>query len=177
MIPFPTYEDKESKEQDFYGAANGLPFIPIPKCGHTTITQCTRHFRMIPYEEALSAEKVYVVLRNPVSRIRSAYENIWKGLFGEPPLTAWWCRVRERPHLDYHTAPYDYFLDGFKNLELLRLEDIDVWWPVLKRSYPRSFGPLRIRNSTPKEVVLPDEMVAEIEEVYADDLALWRSIG
>jgi hypothetical protein len=77
--------------------------------------------------------------------------------------------------MDYHTSPYNFFLDGYKNLEILRLEDIDVWWPVYKRRYPKSFGPLARRNSSKGVIKVPEDIKEEIESVYADDLALWRS--
>jgi hypothetical protein len=121
------------------------------------------------------------IIRHPVERLISAYHFGWlKKHKASPDFETWWDYVKSKPTTwDLHTMPTVEILEG-TNPEIFRLEEIYDWWPTLERRWPFAFGfgPLGRTNMRRYEKIsLPPALEDEVKEKYAEDLALWLSVG
>lgn len=76
--------------------------------------------------------------------------------------------------LDGHTAPQHCFLP--ERVDFIgRVEALSDGWAFLRRRFPW-LAPIRVLNASNPPAV-PAEIRQRLEELYAEDLALWKSAG
>jgi hypothetical protein len=109
--------------------------------------------------------------------MRSAYQFAWYRRGTGIPLEEWWAFVKENKTFDMHVIPYAVTLRNVAN-EYGRLEEMAQWWEIMKGRYPWAFKHYpdkKVNAAKGDHVEIPPWMAREIEEVFAEDLALWEA--
>jgi len=149
-----------------------MAFLLVPKCGSTSIRRTLPHLHATSRWKTRDFNVRIGVVRHPINRMASAWRYGWSMI----PFEEWWAHVRTDPSWDFHTKPYADILKTDAT-EILRLEDIRVWWPRLRRQHPRDVdSDLQWHNASSVKDTIPPEILShadEICEVYKADLNIW----
>lgn len=108
--------------------------LAVPKCGSTTIRSAIGQWRTtktaLPLDEAAAYGTRIAVIRNPVTRLRSAWNHIWKQHSWDEFVD----HVLADPDWDIHTARYAERAE-LANV-LLTTEMLDHGWTMLREVFP-----------------------------------------
>ena len=153
-------------------------FLRVPKVASTAMSYYlnSKGAKALGREEALKHPDRVAFLRHPVERLKSAYRFGWvKRNMQVLPFDLWWQEVRLNPSFDVHTMPQSVILQSHAT-ETYQLEEIGLWWGALAAKYPFALDarePARANESPSEAVSVPDDVYAEIMEIYAEDYTRW----
>jgi len=140
-------------------------YIPIPKCGTSSLRHCFPDWRADDHFEGDPANG-WAVIRHPVDRWFSAMAETAREPERPYDMLLDETRATGRFQFDNHSAPQSNYVRAFPNVELVRLENAAgyVW-----ERYGR-----RMTWKNAKTWDVADDLVPAIEEHYRRDLELWN---
>jgi hypothetical protein len=166
---------KREELSDYVCESGNFAYLAVDKCRSSVFKAaffeeghppCSR-------EEARKAITRLAVIQDPRDRIISAWRINWPKVSWED----WWLEISKNPWLDASTSPYSSILTS-DSTDLFALEDIAVWWPLIRRRFPSTATfeyPVSARKIIHKKlpkIVL--DSFKDIERVYGSDLEMWR---
>jgi hypothetical protein len=138
----------------------------------TSFEQGYNH-RFVKRTEVDGKELLFPV-RDPVERFRSACAQVWKaGPLKDKTLEE---LIADAPtSINPHFRPHTFFLDKYRNASQVKLYKFPEHFDQMATDAGLTL-PLPVVNESGTKPDLTPEQVAQVEAIYADDIALFNSI-
>ena len=152
----------------------GLCVYTVPKVASYAIRSAMKRAKTANPNEDIPGFR-FMVVRHPLERLVSCW-----AFFGHNRGMAFedfWGVCRQNYMQDVHTMPQACFTGGRRMDRRVRLEALNEEWDKIREKFPR-LGRIKQRNASehgPWQAYFTPDIQAEAEEIYAADLALYRS--